>query len=224
MKRLAIAATGLALLAGCGQPGAKSTSSQDTKLKTSPRPMLAEETKAEIAVLVRSAFYDKTRLMEILCEEMYEPGELEQSEVSAAIDAELLKWSEEKKEWPKITDCDRLDTAFAALQKRGILALHNAGYTQSDGYDDFLAALARHPNKSSIVGYCFYHGQDVERAIQGGGLYFAFGPVDPKAEENEGPKIGSTVRDELERAGLHVDWDGTFAKRMSVPKFLWQRR
>ena len=186
--------------------------------------MIEAETEEEITVLVRTAFYEKSRLIEIVCEEMFKPGELDRSEVSAAIDAALLKRSEEKKAWPEITDCDRLDTAFAALEKRGIIALHNAGYTQSDGHDDFCEAHARHPNKASIVGYCFYHGQDVERAIHGGGLYLAFGPVDPNEEKQEGPKVGIIIREELERAGLHVDWDGTFEKRMSVPKFVWQRR
>lgn len=186
--------------------------------------MLNPETTEEIAVLVQEAFYDKTRLMEIVCEEMYEPGELEPSEVSAAIDAELLKWQAEKTAWPEVTDCDRLDAAFAALEGRGVIALHNAGITQSDGHDDFREAYARHPNRTSIVGYCFYHGQDVERAVRGGGLYFAFGPVDPNEEQKEGEKVGTIVREELERTGLQVDWDGTFANRMRIPSFLWQRR
>jgi hypothetical protein len=186
--------------------------------------MLTAETKEEIAVLVRSGFYDKARLMEIVCEEMYEPGELEASEVAAAIDAELLKWTQEKNAWPKTTDCDRLDAAFTALEKRGLIALHNAGLTQSDGFDDFREVHARHPKKSSIIGYCFYHGQDLERAVRGGGLYLAFGPVDPKDEQKEGPRVGNIIREELERTGLHVDWDGTFAQRIYVPKFVWQRR
>ena len=97
--------------------------------------MLSPETKEEIAAFVRLAFLDEDRLIEIFCEEMYEPGELEPSEVSAAIDLELTKWKEEKKSWPKVTDWDRLDAAFAAINKRGVIAMHNAGYTQSDGRD-----------------------------------------------------------------------------------------
>jgi hypothetical protein len=224
MKHLIIAATGLALLAGCGQPAAQSTRSTEAEPKRSSRHMLTAKTRQEIAILVRAAFYDKARLTEILCGGDVRTGELEPSEVSAAIDAELLKWSDEKKTWPEITDCDRLDKAFASLEKRGILGLHDAGYTQSDGYNDFREARGRHPNKASIVGYCFYHGQDVERAIHGGGLYLAFGPVEPNEEEKGGPKIGFIVREELERAGLGVEWDGTFAKRIYVPKFVWQRR
>ncbi|MDV3351843.1 hypothetical protein D0962_08975 [Leptolyngbyaceae cyanobacterium CCMR0082] len=186
--------------------------------------MLSSETVQEIAALVRSGFYRKNRLMDIFCEEMYAPGDLEPDEVSAAIDVEFETWEAEKQTWPEVTDCDRLDSAFAAINERGIIALQNAGYTQSDGYEDFLDAYENHPNKSSVLGYCFYHGQDLERAVYGGGLYFAFGPVDPTEEETKGPEIGNVIREELERVGLKVDWDGTFAKRLGVPKLEWQRR
>ncbi len=110
------------------------------------------------------------------------------------------------------------------MNKRGIIALQNAGYTQGDGYDDFLDAYDNHPNRSSVIGYCYYHGQDLERAVTGDGLFLAFGPLDPKDEETKGPEIGNTVREELERAGLCVDWDGTFTNRLSVPDLVWQRR
>ena len=43
-------------------------------------------------------------------------------------------------------------------------------------------------------------------------------------EETEGPKVGQLIVQQLTDAGLIVDWDGTFAKRMSIPKFNWQRR
>ena len=64
-------------------------------------------------------------------------GELDTHDVSAAIDVEIARWEAEKQTWPTVTDCDRLDAAFAALNERGVIALQNAGYTQSDGYDDF---------------------------------------------------------------------------------------
>ena len=191
--------------------------------------MLEPEVIEEISVLVRAGFYDKQRLMQIFCEEKYAPGELKLDDISAAIESELGKWESEKQTWPAVTDCDRLDSAFAAMKERGLIALQNAGYTQSDGYDDFRVAYENDPNgeypdKSSVQGYCFYHGQDLERAIHGGGLFLAFGPVDPKDEETKGPEIGIIVREEIERVGLKVDWDGTLNKRIHVPDLVWQRR
>ena len=177
----------------------------------------------EISVLVRARFDGKPRLLEIFGEEMYEPGELPRDEVSQAIDEEERKLAAEETTWPEVTDCDRVADAFSALHARGVIALENAGYTQSDGYEDVREVYAELPDRSHVIGYCYYHGQDMERAVRGGGLYLAFGPVDPNKEESEGPRIGGIVKEELERSGLTVRWDGTFQQRIHVP-MTWQRR
>ncbi len=214
---------GLITLCGCDHqnPTTVINPNQETKVE---KPELSPTIQEEIALLVRAAFYDKPRIVEIICEEIYEPGTLDANDVAKAIDREFVKWSAEKNTWPNVTDCDQIDTAFAAIEKRGIIALQNAGITQSDGLDDFNEAYARNPNKASIVGYCFYHGQDMDRAIHGSGLYLAFGPVDPNEETTKGPVVGKIIREELERVGFVVEWDETFAKRIFIPKFVWQRR
>lgn len=186
--------------------------------------MLEAETQTEIASMVRSGFYDRSRLIEVFTEEMYAPGELDAKDVVSAIDAQFTEYEKEKLSYPAITDCDRLDAAFARMNERGVIAIQNAGYTQSDGHDDVGEVYSQHPDKESFLGYCFYHGQDLERAINGGGLYFAFGPVDPADEQTVGVDVGNIVREELEHAGLAVDWDGTFEKRLRVPKLNWQKR
>lgn len=178
----------------------------------------------EISTLVQSGFYNKDRIMVIFLEEMYAPGELDEAQVASAIDDAMEKWNHEKQQWPAVTDCDRLDKAFEAINRRGIIGLQNAGHTQSDGYDDFRMTLDKHPKKAEVIGYCFYHGQDLSRAVDGGGLYLAFGPTDPAAEEKQGPMVGNIVREELERTGLKVNWDGTFANRMLIPGIVWQKR
>ena len=186
--------------------------------------MLATTTQTEIASLVRSGFYGRERLIKIFTEEMYAPGELDTNDVVTEIDAQFAEHEKEKLTYPAITDCDRLDAAFTKMNERGLIAIQNAGYTQSDGYDDVSQIYSRHPAKESILGYCFYQGQDLERAIRGDGLYLAFGPVDPAKEQTVGIDVGHIVREELENAGLSVDWNGTFEKRLSIPKLNWQKR
>jgi hypothetical protein len=186
--------------------------------------MLAPETLDQIWRLVRSGFCDKDELMEVVCEELYAPGELSEDEVSEALDREFAQWEAEKASWPAETDCDRLDRAFEALWQRGIIALQNAGLTQSDGYDDVQEAYSDVDDEDAIIGYCFYHGQDLEGAVRGEGLYLAFGPADPKDEETQGPVIGRIVCEELQRAGFNVEWNGTFGQRIFIPRIRWQRR
>ena len=60
--------------------------------------------------------------------------------------------------WPAVTDCDRLDQAFAALNARGIIALQNAGYTQSDGYGDISQSYDERTSTDMLVAGYTYTG------------------------------------------------------------------
>ena len=178
----------------------------------------------EISVMVRGGFEDRDTIIQVFLEEKYAPGDLDESEVTAAVDAAVAKHEEDKKTWPAVTDCDRLASAFENLNKKGIIALHHAGYTQSDGFDDVVQTFDEHPDQRSVVGYCYYHGQDLERVVQGDGLYFSFGPIDSEKEDAEGPRVGAIIVAELEQAGFTVDWDGTFKRRIFLPRFDWKNR
>jgi hypothetical protein len=178
----------------------------------------------DIDGLVRGGFEERDRIIEILCEEMYAPGELDEAEVVAAVDTALAALARDKATWPATTDCDRLDSVFASLNARGIIALQNAGHTQSDGYDDVSQSYDERSDRDTVIGYCFYHGQDLERAVLGEGLYLAFGPMDAKKEKTEGPRIGTMIVEELARAGFAVTWNGTFDQRILIPAIDWKRR
>ncbi|WP_417388544.1 DUF6891 domain-containing protein [Gimesia sp.] len=185
---------------------------------------LDAEVLKEMDWLVRSGLYDKADLMRVFCEEMYAPGDLDETLVSAAIDERLAAHRAAQKNWPAVTDCDRLDQAFDRMEKRGLITIQNAGNTQTDGHEIFQVYLEEHPQPETVIGYCFYHNQDLERVVDGLPLYLAFGPVDSKDEETKGVEIGNIVREELERGGLEVEWQGTFNDRLRVPGMVWQKR
>ncbi len=185
---------------------------------------LSTEVLDEIDLEVRGGFEDRDRIIEIFLDERYEPGELDETELTTAVDAAITQHHLQKRNWPAITDCDKLAKAFKNLNNLGIIALHNAGYTQSDGYSDVMEVLHDHPDPESVIGYCYYHGQDLERALQGGGLYFAFGPIRPNNEQIDGPKVGALITTELHNAGFTTEWNGTFSQRISVPIFDWKNR
>lgn len=134
---------------------------------------------------------------------------------------EFAKKTEAEKAWPQITDVDRLDSVFQALKISGILCLHNAGYTMSDGHEDANEALRAYSN-DQYFGYCFYHGQDLERAVSKGGLMLAYDHV--RGDVPEKIKVAQTIQQELEKAGFTLDWDGTVNQRINIPKFNWKHR
>ncbi len=185
---------------------------------------MTPEIQAEIATFVRTGFYSEEELLEAFCTELYEPDELDPDDVIRAIADETEKILVEQESWDEVTDCDRLDEAFLAIMGRGILAQQNAGFTQDEGYDDFVEALDCAPEPMDVLGYCFYHTQDLLRAVTDGELHIAFGPADPKKEATVGTEVGEIIREELENVGLVVDWDGSFTSRLRLPGLKWQRR
>ena len=178
----------------------------------------------EIDTHVRGGFAQRDDIIEILTEEMVDDVDLDAAEVESAVDAAFAAHERSKASWPPQTDCDRLDAVFDALEAQGLIALQCAGYTQSDGFDDVCEVYDSQTDKGGVIGYCFYHGQDLDRAVHGQGLYLAFGPMDAGLEETEGPRVGRLIADELRREGFKVDWDGTFAQRIFVPQLDWKRR
>jgi hypothetical protein len=141
--------------------------------------------------------------------------------VRGAVAPEFAKKARAEQGWPAVTDCDRLDTAFTASDSRGVLCLHNAGYTMSDGHAEAGELLSQRRERP-YFGYAFYHGQDVERALDGGGLMLAFDHVDGDVPDKA--KVGAVLKEELERAGFVLEWDGTSEQRINIPKFDWKRR
>ena len=100
-----------------------------------------------------------------------------------------------------------MDEAFDELNASGIIALQNTGMTMSDGLEDVGAALHERP-RGTVRGYCFYHGQDLERAVNQEGLWLAFGDLNDQADAKI--KIGQEIRKD--------------PRRVWFPGYLRQRR
>jgi thiamine monophosphate synthase len=145
--------------------------------------------------------------------------------VTTVVSARIVAYEADKLTWPATTDNDRLSVAFEALVKLGVVTLEDRASTLSDSYEEFLEDFRAHPNQDRVIGYCAYHRQDVERAVDGGGLYLAFGPrPDTKNEAADGAAVGLRIVEELRRAGFEVTWNGTIAQRIYISSFDWKRR
>src|SRR5262249_28086762 len=108
----------------------------------------------------------------MVCEVVFHPDESDPSWLRSQTAQKSAEKEAEEATWGSVTDCDRLDQVFDSLEEQGILALQNAGYTQSEGISD-VSELYHDAGseQSGIVGYCFYHGQDLERVMASGNLW-----------------------------------------------------
>jgi hypothetical protein len=139
------------------------------------------------------------------------------------VTAELLAAHRaEQAGWPDPTDCDRLDAAFAAMQRRGVIARQNFSCCSNCGHAEMWGEMRSPPPNWLVEGYAFYHMQDTERAVEGGGLYVKYGAVEEG--EEAAAAVGRVVAEELRNAGLTVEWDGSPDRAVGVVGLDWKRR
>ena len=172
-----------------------------------------------IKTCVWSGFYSPEDVQHVI-DDILE-ADVNENMLRAAVAPEFGKKAEAEARWPDETDCDRLDDAFESMNSEGIIGLQNAGYTMSDGMADVGEELQLR-ERSGVKGYCFYHGQDLDRAVSGGGLVLAFGDLND--EQDARIKVGKLVRDIVERHGFDTEWDDDPETRINIPEIEWKRR
>jgi hypothetical protein len=124
--------------------------------------------------------------------------------------------------WPKTTDCDRLDAAFADLEASGVVARQNFTCCQNCGHGEIGGEIAEVRDAGREVhGYTFYHMQDTEAAVDGRGLYLAYGALD--AGDKALVAVGQEIVKALRRHKLKPRWNGRGSERIFVP-LAWKRR
>jgi uncharacterized protein DUF6891 len=184
-----------------------------------------EEARDSIRFRVWSGYYDAHEVFDSIVDDVwFDRDEEDDKWLRSAIRREFQLKRKAERSWPAVTSCDRLDGVFEALRSQGILTRHRCGLTIQDGLDVIHGLQEEAGGKrSGLIGYCFYHLQDMEAAMWGEtGLWLAFGSFPPSRKG--AVAVGQTVRKEFERAGFMVDWDGTADTRLLLTGFRWQRR
>lgn len=127
------------------------------------------DTAERIEILARGGFETEASTLETILDEYLNPDEVDADDrrwIEAEVARAYARKRADEATWPLETDFDRLAVAFDALDAGGIIALHRAGYTRSDGISD--AAEVCHQRRErgrSSRGFVFYHGQDVEAVV-----------------------------------------------------------
>jgi hypothetical protein len=151
------------------------------------------------------------------CADLLEPAATELRDAAPSMLAEALaRHLREQARWPTVTDCDRLDAAFAELNERGLFARHHWWCCENCGF----AAMVAEERASR--GYVFYHRGDTAAAMRGNGLCLSYGSLSDDDEADDAA-VAREVFDVLRRHGLDPSWDGDVTSRIRVP-LIWQRR
>ena len=151
--------------------------------------------------------------------------EISEEWVNSKIEDEYEKLKAESRNWKSPTDTEKLVKAFDELCRENIIALHKAGYTTSDGESD-VVEVETELRKSGVVsdGYCFYHEQDLARAIlpEDSSLTIAFNKLNNSNAEVT-IQIGKRVVKKLKEHDFDTIWNETATRKIEIPNFKWEK-
>ncbi len=142
--------------------------------------------------------------------------------VAAILTGAIPALQREQRTWPRTTDCDRLDRAFAELERRAILARQNywcCGTCGAAAINDEMRKRRR--AGKPVRGYTFFDEQDTDAAADGEGLCLSYGS-DPW-NNDAAVAIAKEVRKVLRSHGLRVQWNGSIDQRLIV-NLKWRKR
>jgi hypothetical protein len=142
--------------------------------------------------------------------------------VTIMVNGLLEQHKKSQASWPQVTDCDRLDAAFAELESNGIVCRQDFADCLSCGYAEIWGELKKEKRAGKTIrGFTFFHQQDTEHAVLHGGIHLGYGSLvdDEKADL----AIAGEVAETLRRHGLRVNWAANIKQRIEV-ELDWKRR
>jgi hypothetical protein len=183
-----------------------------------------EELRSFIAHRVREGFESVHEIVENAIQfahERYGRDDL-QPEVKRLAAELLAAHRTEQAGWEPSTDCDRLDEAFAALNRQGIVARQDFSCCNNCGFTEIWDEVEVEEKRRPVEGYVFYHLQCTEQAIKTGQLLMAYGSVEDDPEQLR--RVANKVVAALNRVGLKAFWAGTTGHPIVVDDIVWRRR
>ncbi|MEU6421718.1 DUF6891 domain-containing protein [Streptomyces spiralis] len=180
-------------------------------------PEVAARAEGHVREMLADGYLGIRRLVE---ETVY----LMEDTVSTAQATEIVErlWVErvtEQESWDGPTDPDRLEEAFAALERAGIVAREDFTCCRGCGVAEIGGEVT---DPDSARGFVFSHHQSTRAAAEGHGLTLHYGGFDGSEETTAA--VGREVVTALEAAGLSTEWDGDPGRAITVTPLTWHKR
>lgn len=141
---------------------------------------------------------------------------------SRLTDSALAAHYTEQRTWNHVTDCDKLDEAFAELDRLGIVARQNYTCCQTCGHTEMGYETGKTAVHRRVRGYVFFHQQDSKHVANSDNLYLAYGSL--SGSDEEAVAVAHEVVSVLKKHGLKIEWNGRITKRIRIKDIHWQRR
>jgi bifunctional non-homologous end joining protein LigD len=117
------------------------------------------------------------------------------------------------KAWNKAKEA--IAQVFEELSRMNIIALADAGYTQSDAFADCSEIFHERNDNKDIIGFCFYTRQDLNTAKRSSELYLGIWGA-PDGKDDDIIAVGKLVISAFEKHSFQTNWNVTASTRPCV--------
>ena len=208
------------------------------------REELRETLQSEVCGQLRLGKYDSQEILEY-CRDVYLEDDCPEEErsnflkfIEAEIDRKADEIAAEMVNWPKETDCDRLDRVEEALRQQGILLWQVSPCCDTCTFSEIPDRIERIDQRlpgfaKRVRGYAFFIDQNMPQNLADQteiAVYLAYGWMSPDQQEvaadiyqSRALEIAREVSACLRLEGFEVDWDGTINRKVGIA-LNWQRR
>jgi len=185
---------------------------------------LKNEALEQLEFDIKFGFENEQELFESTRDMFYNEEDFDEDWLTQMISEKYNQHQKESLKWIRPTDFDKLARSFDQLIRCRIVCLHKAGYTKQDGENECIEAIET-LNEAGIksIGFCYYHSQDLARAVDKDikSLYLAFDST--TRDDNEALQVANKVVSVLKENSFEINWSGTIDQKIEIKNINWQK-
>ena len=185
---------------------------------------IKDEALEQIEKDVQFGFEKEEILFESILDMFYNVDNFDKEWLKKIINEKFNQHIAESISWKKPTDFDRLAHSFDDLIRQKIVCIHKAGYTKQDGIDDCDEATNELEKRGvKPIGFCYYHTQDLQRAIdpKEKNLLLGFGFLE--RDDEKALNIGKMIVETLKKNNFEVKWSQNINERIEIVNINWKK-
>ncbi len=185
---------------------------------------IKDEALEELQLEIKFGFENEQQLFDRIRDMFYKETDFDEGWLRQTLASEYRRHQQESRHWVRPTGFDKLAAAFDELAEQKIVCLHYAGHTKSDGESDCMdTILLLEKQGIHAIGFCYYHRQDLGRAVDPASSNLFLGFDSTSQNDTEALAVAAKIIAVLRAKGFTISWPGTVDQRIEINYIQWQK-
>ncbi|MDN3655571.1 hypothetical protein QWZ08_08035 [Ferruginibacter paludis] len=185
---------------------------------------IKDEVTEQLHMDIQFGFENELQLFDSIRDMFYNEDDFDEEWLRLIIAEKYNVHQKQSLNWKRPTDFDRLVKVFDELIEQKIVCLHKAGYTKQDGEADCMEAIEELRELGiNAFGFCYYHEQDLGRAIDPECRNLLLGFDSPAQNDREALDVANRIVTAFQKNNFEISWPGTVDQRIEIKNITWQK-